>query len=88
MKKLNNTLAILAASLVLSTPFVAQAQTDQQMDGQFNRQVHMKMANKQGMISKEDFMKTVSDKFDKMQTNGMISVDDMGKLLRDIYRGR
>ena len=88
MKRLNNTLAVLAASLALSTPFVAQAQTDQKMEAQFNAQAHMKMANKEGMISKEDLMKTVSDKFDKMQKNGMITVDQMGQLLRDIYRGR
>lgn len=88
MKQLNKALAILAASLALTSPFVAQAQSDQQMDAQFNRQVYMKMANKDGMLTKADVMKTVGDKFDKMQKNGMISMDQMGEMLRDLYRGR
>ncbi len=93
MKQLNKALAILAASLALASPFVAQAQTpaaqtDQQMDAQFNRQAHMKMANKDGMLTKADVMKSVGDKFDKMQKNGMISVDQMGEMLKDLYHGR
>lgn len=92
MKQLNKALAILAASLALASPFAAQAQTqpqtDQQMDAQFNRQAHMKMANKDGMLTKADVMKSVGDKFDKMQKNGMISVDQMGEMLKDLYHGR
>ena len=57
MKQLNKALAVLAASLTLASPFVAQAQSDQQMDAQFNRQVYMKMANKDGMLTKADVMK-------------------------------
>ncbi len=88
MKKLNNALAVLAASLVLASPFAVHAQnTDQAMDAKFNTQMYMKMANKDGMLMKADVMKSVSDKFDKMQKNGMISVDQMGELLRDLYRG-
>ena len=81
-------MAILAASLMLTSPFVAQAQTDQQMDAKFNAEAYMKMANKDGMLKKADVMKAVSDKFDKMQKNGMISTEQMGELLRDLYRGR
>lgn len=90
MKKLANAIAILAASLVLTSPFAAQAQTqpDHQLDAQFNRQVYMKMANKDGMLTKADVMKVVGDKFDKMQKNGMISMDQMGEMLKDLYRGR
>jgi predicted methyltransferase len=88
MKKLTNSLAILAASLVLTSPFVAYAQTDQQMDAKFNAQAYMKMANKDGMMKKADVMKVVSDKFDKMQKGGMISMDQMGEMLMDLYRGR
>lgn len=88
MKKLSTAIATLAASLVLFTPFIAHAQTDQQMDAKFNNQVYMKMANKDGMLAKADVMKSVSDKFDKMQKNGMITMDQMGQLLMDLYRGR
>ncbi len=88
MKKLTPAMAILAASLVLTSPFVAHAQTDQQMDAKFNAQVYKKMANKEGMLKKADVMKTVSDKFDKMQKDGMITTDQMGELLRDLYQGR
>ena len=85
--KFNRTLALVAASLALTSPFISHAQTDQQIDGQFNRQVYMKMA-KEGMMSKADVMKMVEAKFDKMAKNGKISVDDMGKLLADLYAGR
>lgn len=88
MKQLNKALAILGASLALTSPFTVQAQTDQQMDAQFNHQVYMKMANKDGMLTKAVVIKSVSDKFDKMQKDGMISMDQMGELLRDLYRGR
>jgi hypothetical protein len=85
--KFNKTLAIVAASLALASPFAAQAQSDQQYDAMFNKQVYMKMA-KDGMMAKADVMKMVEMKFDKMAKNGMISVDDMGKLFGDLHRGR
>ena len=85
MKKLSSALAILAASLALTAPFASYAQTDQQMDAKFNAQAYMKMANKDGMLKKADVMKVVSDKFDKMQKGGMISVDQMGERLKDLY---
>ncbi len=85
--KFNRTLALVAASLALTSPFLAHAQTDQQIDAQFNKQAYMKMA-KEGMMSKADVMKMVESKFDKMAKKGMISVDDMGKLLADLYLGR
>lgn len=88
MKKLTSALSILAASLMLTMPFGATAQTDQQMDAKFNAQAYMKMANKDGMMKKADVMKVVSDKFDKMQKDGMISMDQMGEMLKDLYRGR
>ncbi len=88
MKKLTHAIAILAASLVLTSPFVAHAQSDQKIDAQYNVQVYKKMANKEGMLKKADVMKAVSDKFDKMQKGGMISVDQMGELLMDLYQGR
>jgi hypothetical protein len=87
VKKLNSALAILAASLVLTMPFGAYAQSDQQMDAKFNTQVYMKMADKDGMMKKADVMKVVSDKFDKMQKGGKISVDQMEKMLKDLYYG-
>jgi hypothetical protein len=87
MKKLSSALSILAASLVLTMPFGAYAQTDQQMDAKFNAQAYMKMADKDGMMKKADVMKVVSDKFDKMQKGGMISMDQMGQMLKDLYYG-
>jgi hypothetical protein len=54
----------------------------------FNKQVYMQLANKDGMLAKADVMKMVEMKFDKMAKNGMISTDDMGKLLADLHRGR
>jgi hypothetical protein len=87
MKKLNSALAILAASLVLTMPFGAHAQSDQQMDAKFNTQVYMKMADKDGMMKKADVMKVVGEKFDKMQKDGKISVDQMGQMLKDLYYG-
>jgi hypothetical protein len=86
--KFNKTLAIVAASLALASPFAAQAQSDQQYDAMFNKQVYAKMADKNGMMSKADVMKMVEMKFDKMAKNGMISTDDMGRLLADLHRGR
>jgi hypothetical protein len=86
--KFNKTLAIVAASLALASPFAAQAQSDQQYDAMFNKQVYMQLANKDGMLAKADVMKMVEMKFDKMAKNGMISTDDMGKLLADLHRGR
>jgi hypothetical protein len=86
--KFNKTLAIVAASLALASPFAAQAQSDQQYDAMFNKQVYMQLANKDGMLAKADVMKMVEMKFDKMAKNGMISADDMGRLLADLHRGR
>lgn len=88
MKKIATSLALVAASLALVFPIAASAQSDQQMDAQFNKQVYMKMADKDGMMSKSDVMKMVDQKFDKMQKNGRISVDQMGQLLRDLYGGK
>ena len=85
MKKLTRALAILATSLVLTTPFASYAQPDNQLD-KFNAEAYMKMANKDGMLKKADVMKVVGDKFDKMQKDGMISVEQMGQMLRDLYR--
>jgi hypothetical protein len=86
--KLKHAFAIAAATLVLASPFAVQAQqSDQMLDGQFNKQMYMKMANKDGMMAKADVMKMVSDKFDAMAKSGMISVDNLGVMLRDLYRG-
>lgn len=85
--KFKKVLTLVAASLVLASPFAVNAQTDQQYDAMFNKQVYMKMA-KDGMMAKADVMKMVEAKFDKMAKNGMISVDNMGKLFGDLYRGR
>ena len=63
--KLTRTLALVVASLALTSPFISHAQTDQQMDAKFNKQVYMKMA-KDGMVSKADVMKMVEAKLDKM----------------------
>ena len=86
--KFNKTLAIIAASMALASPFAANAQTDQQYDAMFNKQVYTKMANKDGMIKKADAMKLIEAKFDKMSKNGMISVDNFGKLLGELHGGR
>ena len=88
MKKFTTAIAVLAATLVLGAPFTAQAQTDQQMDAKFNMPHYMAMANKDGMLMKADVMKAVGEKFDKMQKNGMINMDQMAQLLRDLYTGR
>ena len=85
--KLKHVFTIAAASLVLASPFAANAQTDQQMEAMFNKQAYMKMADANGMMSKAEVMKMVSDKIDSMAKNGMISVDDMRKVLNSLYRG-
>ena len=85
--KLTRTLALVVASLALTSPFISHAQTDQQIDAKFNKQVYMKMA-KEGMMSKADVMKMVEAKLDKMAKNGMISVDNLGVLFSDLYVGR
>ena len=85
--KLTRTLALVVASLALTSPFISHAQTDQQMDAKFNKQVYMKMA-KDGMVSKADVMKMVEAKLDKMAKKGMVSVDDLGKVFADLYLGR
>ena len=85
--KFSRTLALVAASLALTSPFISHAQTDQQIDGKFNKQVYMKMA-KDGMVSKADAMKMIEAKLDKMAKKGMISVDDLGKIFGDLYAGR
>lgn len=84
----NRRLSIVAASLMLASPFAAQAQTDQQFDAMFNKQVYMKMANKDGMMSKADVMKMVETKLDKMAKNGLVSVDDLGRIFSDLHRGQ
>jgi Spy/CpxP family protein refolding chaperone len=86
--KLKTTLALLAASFALASPFAVQAQTDQQMDAKFNQVYYMKMANKDGMVAKKDVMKMIEAKIDKMAKNGMISVADMGRLFSDLYKGQ
>ena len=86
--EIKRTLALVVASLALTSPFIAHAQSDQMMDAQFNKQAYMKMADKNGMVSKADAMKLIGEKFDSMAKNGMISVESMGVMFRDLYRGR
>lgn len=85
MKKLNRALAMLCTSIVLIVPFAAQAQTDGYPLAKFNKEAYMKMADKNGMLSKADVMKMMNEKFDKMQKGGMISVDQFSQMMRDIY---
>jgi hypothetical protein len=87
MKKLNRTLAILATSVVLLSPFAANAQITNSWDN-FDNPVIMKMADKNGMLSKADVMKVVGEKFDKMAKDGKISTAQMADLLRDLFKGR
>ena len=47
----------------------------------------MKMAKKDGTINRADVMKIVSEKFDKMQKGGMIFMDQMEEMLKDLYHG-
>jgi hypothetical protein len=73
------------ASVALAAPFAAQAQTDGYPLAKFNKEAYMKMADKDGMLSRADVMKMVNERFDKMQKGGMISVEQMGQLLRETY---
>ncbi len=86
MKKFGRTMAWMATTLALAAPFAAHAQHESKMAGEFNGSAYMRMADKNGMLSKETVMKMVSDKFDKMKdAKGMISVKQMEQLLKELY---
>lgn len=85
MSKFNRRLAMLCTSIVLAAPFAVQAQTDGYPLAKFNKEAYMKMAAKNGMLSKADVMKMMNEKFDKMQKGGMISVDQFAQMLRETY---
>jgi hypothetical protein len=85
MKKLNRRLAMFCASIALAAPFATQAQTDGYPLTTFNKAAYMKMADKDGMLSKADVMKMMNEKFDKMQKGGKISVDQFAQMLRESY---
>lgn len=88
MKKVATTLGLMLASVALLSPFAAYSQTDHNLDGGFNKDYYMKMADKDGMLSKTVVMKSVEEKFDKMQKDGMITVEQMNMLIRSLGRGK
>ncbi|NMM05904.1 hypothetical protein [Polaromonas sp.] len=45
------------------------------------------MAKKEGTMKKAGVMKIVSEKFDKMQKGGMIFMDQMEEMLKDLHHG-
>ena len=85
MNKLNRRLALFCTSIALVAPIAAQAQTDGYPLANFNKDAYMKMADKDGMLSKADIMKMMNEKFDKMQKGGKISVDQFAQMLRETY---
>jgi hypothetical protein len=79
VKQATRTLAVgaLLGIAALSSPvFAADG------DAMANRAEIMKMANKDGMISKKDFMAMMEKKFDEMDKSkkGMLSTDDVMRI--------
>jgi hypothetical protein len=70
-------LAVMLGVATLSSPAVAA-----DGDAMASRPEIMKMANKEGMISKKDFMMMMEKKFDEMDKakKGMLSVDDVMRI--------
>jgi hypothetical protein len=79
VKQATRTLAVgaLLGIAALSSPvFAADG------DAMANRAEIMKMANKDGMISKKDFMAMMEKKFDEMDKSkkGMLPIDDVMRI--------
>ena len=85
--KLNKFVLLGLTTLALAAPFGANAAKGGEPLPDFNMKMYMKMADKDGMLSKADVMKMVEEKFDAMAKGGMISVKDFGVLIADMNRG-
>jgi hypothetical protein len=85
--KLNKFVILGLTTLALAAPFGAHAAKGGEPLPDFNMKMYMKMADKDGMLSKADVMKMVEEKFDAVAKGGMISVKDFGALIADMNRG-
>ena len=73
-------MVLMLGMAALATPLAFGAASD---EGKFDLMRDFKtMANKDGMVSKKDFMAMMEKKFDAMDTQkkGMISLSDLDKL--------
>jgi hypothetical protein len=82
--QLKKFVALGLTALALAAPFASHAETDSM---NFGKDYYMKMADKNGMISKADYMKMAERDFDAMSKNGMISMEKMQEMMKKQYSG-
>jgi hypothetical protein len=80
----NRKLALLSFAALMSAGALPALAADGDGMQSFARETRM-MANKDGMVTKQDFMKMMEKKFDAMdkQHKGMLSADDVMRLFSD-----
>ncbi|MEP7061216.1 MAG: hypothetical protein ABI881_02395 [Betaproteobacteria bacterium] len=81
---LNRKLALLSFAALMSAGSLPALAADGDGMQSFARETKM-MANKDGMVTKQDFMKMMEKKFDAMdkQRKGMLSTDDIMRIFSD-----
>lgn len=84
--KIRNTISILAASIAMSSAFLAHAQNTQKMDEKTN--MEMTKGDQDGKHMKAETMKMAEGKSDKMTKDGMGHVNQSADVFKDLYRGR
>ena len=80
----NRKLALLSFAALMSAGALPALAADGDGMQSFAREARM-MANKDGMVTKQDFMKMMEKKFDAMdkQRKGMLSTDDVMRIFSD-----